>query len=132
MTRTLMDVVSGSRPIPFTESEIRTAMEAVKVRRGKGSDLSIGHKKFGEGGAGVMKAAQEGLLFFHSPMLLKSAFLFVKLDAGRGLLGGQKAVFGSYIATDLEADEWEVGTVFKMWGIAVTSIGNIYRAYGYA
>ncbi|WP_333815806.1 hypothetical protein [Tabrizicola sp.] len=126
-----MDVVSGSRRIPFTENEVRTAMEAVKVRRGKGADLSIGHPMFSEGGAGVIEAAQDGMLFFFSPHQLKTAFLFLKLDAGRGLFGGQKAVFASYVASDLDADEWDVGVVFKMWGIAVTSIGNVYRGNGF-
>lgn len=131
MTRSLMEVVSGSRRISFTENEVRIAMEAVKVRRGKGSDLSIGHPKYSEGGAGVIRAAQDGMMFFYSPHQLMTGFLFVKLDAGRGLFGGQKAVFASYVASDLETDEWDVGVVFKMWGIAVTSMGNVYRGNGY-
>lgn len=131
MRISLTDVIAGSRSIPFTENEVRVAMDAVKVRRSKGADLCIGHPEFCESNADIFDAAQAGMMFFHSPHQLKGAFLFVKLDAGRGLLGGQKAVFASHVGSAIEADEWEVGTTFKMWGIAITSIGNVYRGYGF-
>jgi hypothetical protein len=101
------------------------------MRRSKGTDLVIGHPKFIESAEAFLGATQEGLMLLHSPHQLESAFLFVKLDAGRGLLGGQKAVFASYIASDLDADAWAPGAVFKMWAMAVTSIGNLYRHEGF-
>jgi hypothetical protein len=132
MTLALDDILLGSRLIPFSSTELRAAIEAVKVRRKKGSDLSVGHPVMNVNGSGVLEGANNGILFFHSPQQLQVAFLFVKLDAGRGLLGGQKAVFGSYISADLHEDDWGVGPVFKMWGIAVTSMGNVYRGNGFA
>ena len=131
MTRTLVDIVSGSRLIPFDEGEIRWALDNVEVRRRKGTDLNIGHPTLSVGANGFLEAARQGIVFLQSTDQLKAAFVFLKLDAGRGFLGGQKAVFASYFAEDIEADDWEVGTVFKMWGIATTSIGNIYRFYGF-
>lgn len=131
MYQKALNIIEGARRVPFSEGEVRALIDAVKIRRTKGTDLSVGHPLFTREKDDVIEAANEGVIFLHSPEQLAAGFLFLKLDAGRGLFGGQKAVFASYVGTDLRQDEWEAGTTFKSWLIATTSIGNIYRSEGY-
>lgn len=132
MELTLERITSGSRLIPFTEHELRAAMENVKLRRSKGTDLSIGHPRFCPDAQSTVDAANEGIIFLHSPVLLETCFAFTKADAGRGFFGGQKAVFPTYVSDDLYLDSWTPGSTFKSWVIALTSIGNVYRGNGFA
>lgn len=123
--------MSASRLLPFSELEVRAAMDNVKLRRSKGTDLSMGHPRFCPEGPEILQAAQEGVIFFHSPIQLEGAFLFAKVDAGRGLLGRQKAAFPSFVCGDLYLDSWQAGATFTSWITAITSIGNIYRGSGF-
>ncbi|NKM65331.1 hypothetical protein GFL58_30920 [Rhizobium leguminosarum bv. viciae] len=126
-----LDIVRVTPRIPFTKTELEMAIGHVKDRRAKGHDLHTGHPTIASRGKDMVEAAEEGCFFYHSPEQLNAAWLFVKLNAGKGLLGGQKSVYASYFATDLLSDSWTAGPVFKMWAMAITSIGNIYRGYGY-
>lgn len=124
----LLDTVS---PIPFDESEVRLALESVKTRYKKGSDLRFGHPRVANTPAELERFYQGGLLFLFSQSQLESGFLFVKLSAGKSLFGRQKAVYASYLESELGSGEWVAGPVFKMWAIAVTSLGNLYRGNGF-
>lgn len=126
-----MDVIEASPAVPFSEKELRLAMDNVNLRRSKGSDLQFGHPVYIFDTGEVVKSAQEGRIFMRSDTQLLSGFLFLKLNAGQTLFGKQKAVYASYIEPVLGVGEWTAGPVFKSWLTAITSIGNIYRANGY-
>jgi hypothetical protein len=70
----------------------------------------------------------QGVMILVSKQLF-SEFLYAKVNAGKGLLGGQEGSYANYLRTPGE-NEWMVGTVYKSFGIGVTAIGNIFRAEG--
>lgn len=123
----LVDILKTTSRLSFSESEIRLLIDVTKKRHKQGHDLQLGDGLMMTGVADFMSAAGDGLCFLHSPNQLGIRFLFAKCNAGRGLLGGQKAVFNSYIQ-DSDEEAWTIGATFKVWGIAATSIGNLYRA----
>lgn len=131
MHQEVAQIIKTARTIPFTEPELRKAMDSIKVRKSKGTDLTFGHPHCTATGPEIIKSAMNGAIFLYSPEQLSAGFLFVKLDAGRSLFGGQKAVYASYYQSELHEDQWFAGTTFKSWMIALTSIGNIYRSEGY-
>lgn len=126
----LEQIGAATSRIPFTDIEIQALIEGVKVRRGKGTDLCVGMPHLATNGEEIREMASDGVIMLHSPEQLETKFLFAKCNAGKSLFGRQKCVYASYIC-DLHSDEWTVGPVFKMWAMAVTSIGNIYRSQGY-
>lgn len=128
---TFEHILAGTQILPFTAPEFSVAVETVNTRKNKGTDLSLGHPVFCPEFSQSVELAQNGVLLFHSPYQLECAFLFIKANAGRGLFGRQKAVYPSYVGSDFNLDEWAVGTTFKSWIMATTSIGNVYRGYGY-
>ena len=131
MYQQLSQIISTTRRVPFTQKEIGSVIDTIKYRHSKGTDLSLGHPRFAGDPTIFRESASEGTLFLHSPEQLATGFLFIKLDAGRSLFGRQKAVFASFIGSELFEDQWFTGTTFKSWMIALTSIGNIYRDQGY-
>lgn len=131
MYQNLEQIIGSARTLPFTQSEGYIALDTIKLRHAKGTDLSLGHPLYTHSLADYLEAANEGAILLHSPEQLSAGFLFIKSDAGRGLLGGQKAVYASYYGSELSEDAWFAGAIFKSFRIAATSIGNLYRAEGY-
>ncbi|BCG94181.1 hypothetical protein MesoLj131a_30450 [Mesorhizobium sp. 131-2-1] len=84
-----------------------------------------------DNGKQFVELAGEGIVIFTSQHQLNASFLFTKNDAGRSLFGNQKAVYTAYV-NGFNDDEWGVGSVFKMWTMAMTSIGNVYRHHGFS
>jgi len=125
------EICRGKSLVPYTENETRQAMQAVKQRRSKGGDLLIGHPRFAPDGPAVLEWASQGVVFMNSQIMLKSGFLFLKLNGGKSLFGRQKAVFASFLASTIDEDQWDAGPVFKLWPLATTSIGNVYRGNGF-
>lgn len=124
-------ILAALSPIAFEEKEIRFALESVKTRYRKGSDLRFGHPHCASTVEELTRSYNAGLLFMFSQYQLQSGFLFVKLGAGKSLFGWQKAVYASYLESELGSNEWSAGPVFKIWALAVTSLGNIYRGNGF-
>jgi hypothetical protein len=124
---TLEEIVNTTSRLAFNQSEIRLLVDVTKKRHKQGHDLQLGDGLHMTGVPDFLAAAENGLCFLHSAKQLETRFLFVKCNAGRGLLGGQKAIFNSYIQ-DLREEKWAVGAAFKVWGFAATSVGNLYRA----
>jgi hypothetical protein len=60
---------------------------------------------------------------------LGATFAFVKLDGGKGIFGGQKGNFLSYVDSMLSG-YFTAGPSFRSFVVALTSINNIYRAAG--
>jgi hypothetical protein len=130
MHQPMNKIVQNARRVAYTPVEMNMAVETTKMRKSKGTDLRLGHPRHVTDAKDFAEAAAEGIIFMHSPEQLSTCFMFVKLDGGRSLFGRQKAVYASYMG-DLHDDAWATGPVFKSWGIATTSIGNIYRGNGF-
>jgi hypothetical protein len=105
----------------------------MKSNQSKGLDTCFSEAMY-DGAAskeeGIQRHIDEGVLLVSSPVLLDTDFVFVKGDAGKGLFGGQKAVFHYYIGS-IGLNEFQPGATFKMWGLLVTGINNIYRNQGF-
>ncbi|MCJ7995244.1 hypothetical protein J5N58_12235 [Rhizobium cremeum] len=128
-TLTIEQIDQSTNRLPFSEKEIFTLIEFVKLSRKKGRDLQTGARNLAATAEHVLQLAQEEGIIAINSAILGMEVLFAKVDAGRSFFGGQKAAYISYVNTG--DDEWAVGTTFNSWPIAVTSIGNIYRGMGY-
>jgi len=73
-------------------------------------------------------ALDDGLLILTAPDL-ESGFLFVKVDADRGIVGGQKAGVRSFIGS-ADRDAWRPAGDHRTVALAVASVINIYRHFG--
>lgn len=71
----------------------------------------------------------DGILIISSPDQIGRDIVLVKLNAGKGLFGGQKAAYGFYLGM-VEYDSYQPGATYKHFAVAITSINNIYRAIG--
>ena len=127
---TLDDILRTSLRLPFEEGELQFLVSFAKKCHGRGHDLRLGDRDNHTNVDSFVDATKDGLCFSYSQSMLQTKFLFVKCSAGRGLLGGQKAAYGSYLQSFGE-ETWGIGPVFKSWSIAVTSIGNVYRGNGH-
>ena len=124
---TLAAILTKTSRLAFTASEIEVALGAVKARRESGADLALGDEILASDWEGIRKAAEGGVVFFHSPEMLRKRFLFVKV---KGSSGGEEAAFNWYMS-DLQTDEWATGGVHSNWMMAVTAISNVYRHEGH-
>lgn len=123
-------ILATTNRLSFDNNELKVVIEGVKARRERGTDLCMGDPVLTPEWDAVKKAAENGVVFLHSPEMLRKRFAFVKVNAGRGLFGRQKAAFNWYLG-DLDHDDWTAGGVATNWAMAVTSIGNVYRFEGY-
>lgn len=124
----LDQIDQSTNRLPFTDDEMRFLVSFIKSSWKKGRDVRLDPTLMGTRGDEIFSIASDGFIVINSAALdLK--LLFAKVDAGKGLFGGQKAAFISYLCSLSEMD-WTIGTTFKSWPIAVTSIGNIYRGTG--
>ena len=120
----LEDIAKTTKRIPFTNSEIEFAIILIKKNQAKGLRTTI-HPDFT---SDAKEYLREGM-FFISLEDANTDILFVKEDAGKGLLGGQKSTFSYYLG-NVYRDTFQPGGTKKSWSIAITSINNIYRGIG--
>jgi hypothetical protein len=129
---TFDEIEKTTSRLPYNPSELSVAFSAVNERRRQKHDLVVGDMGLADLASepdDLQAAALEGFMIFCSPNQLRTLFVFAKCDAGRGFFGGQKSVYASYIK-GMEDEDWQVGPMFKSWLLAVTSMGNLYRAVG--
>jgi hypothetical protein len=124
------DIVRTTNRLAFSKADLEVTASVLQAGRARGRDLTFGAPGIATTGDAVLELAGQGIVVVTSQEQLESSFLFTKNDAGRGFFGGQKAVYTVYVNASND-DEWAVGSVFKMWTIAMTSIGNIYRHNGF-
>ena len=67
----------------YTPIEVSMALKAIKARRSRGTDLTVGHPRFVTNADEFTEAASEGVVFMHTSEQLSTGFMFIKLDAGR-------------------------------------------------
>lgn len=55
--------------------------------------------------------------------------LYVKVYGGKGMLWGKKIHYTVY-QQDYDEKKWTPLGTFKLWGLAVTGVNNIFRSQG--
>lgn len=76
----------------------------------------------------VLAALNQGILLLHCPQI-ESDILFVKVNEGRGILGGEKSRFVNYISEPM-CDTFTAGCSHKHLMLGLTGINNIFRHHG--
>lgn len=127
----IWDINDMFSPIPFNKNEMQLAIRWVKKNRDRRNDLIIGHPESGTTSEEILFTANLGYIFMTSRTQLNASFLYLKLNAGTSLFGRQKAVYASFHEGPVADGSWEQGPVFKLWPLAFTAIGNVYRGAGF-
>lgn len=117
----LRAILVATNRLPYTEMEARQVDEYIAMNRRKGLSTRVIPEDMGT-------SLASGILMINAPELM-SDFLFIKINGGRGLFGGQKSSYLYYVGQSA-MDSWMPGGSAKMLLIAVTGINNIYRSQG--
>jgi hypothetical protein len=118
---TLQAALSTTKRVPYSERDFSMLRAYKESVRDSNRDLVLHHSM----GGALQEAARNGYILLTCP-LLDTDFAFLKLDAGRGLFGGQKSRVMSYVGT-IDLDELMPGTTFANFAFALSSINNIHR-----
>ena len=121
---------------PFSETEVRTLGGNVKRLKEKGCIFSFTEdvikslqKTSAENKGQVLKKMMsEGYLTLVAPQMGIN-LLYVKIYAGKGMFWGKKIQYAVY-QQDFDEKTWTPLGTFKIWGLAVTGINNIFRSEG--
>jgi hypothetical protein len=76
----------------------------------------------------LMDILSKGYLVLTAPQL-QVRFLYVKVYGGKGMFWGKKIHYAVY-QQDYNEKIWTPLGNFKIWGLAVTGINNIFRSEG--
>ena len=115
-------ILSTTNRLPFDDNDLRNLKEYMKMSRGKGYDISLAPSLSGDTEA-FQEALSQGFIILKSDML-DTSFLFIKVNGGTGIFGGQKKKIISFIGSP---SEFTPDHVFNKFIIALTAINNIYR-----
>lgn len=95
---TLEDILRTTNRLAYTETEIRHTMTFIKKELANDLDVNFHKVMMSDGRDDVRCWLEEGVLIIACPQI-HSDFVFVKVNAGRGLLGRQKARFANYLGS---------------------------------
>jgi hypothetical protein len=121
---------------PFTQSEVRTLLGNIKRLKEHQCEFSftkdiiqsIQKSSGDERGKLLEKMMSEGYLILVAPQI-GIRILYVKVYGGKGMLWGKKIHYAVY-QQDYDEKTWTPLGTFKIWGLAVTGINNIFRSEG--
>lgn len=121
----LTDIHNATVRLPYTESDLQLVANYLANNQSKKLDTQLNAmwEIFAD------DFIKDGVIVISSPSQIERDFVFVKLNAGKGLFGGQKTLYGSYLGS-VHEDKFLPSTTFKFLGVALTSINNIYRSIG--
>ena len=111
--------------LPISDTEARQMITFIKTNDKHGLTVRLHDAFAGQS----LDTLRRGILLLTSPVL-DSDFLFLKIDDGRGLFGGQKHRYMSAIGS-YNQDALIPGATFKNLLFALTSINNIFRSEGF-
>lgn len=117
-------ILKTSKTLPYTYSEFENVISLINKNRARG--LNTGIDPIME--RGVEDCLARGVVAVCLGEV-DTSIVFIKQDAGKGLLGRQKAMYGTYLSP-IGQDSFLPGTTFKKWLVAVTAMNNIYRGEG--
>lgn len=121
------EILKSANLLPFEQSQIEFLISLVKKQNAKGLVVRF-HPLFSDSPQEALAKMQDGIFVLTCPQI-QSDFVFTCENGGKGLFGGQKRVFKVFIG-DLGLDDFTATNTFKSFGIAVTSINNIFRNEG--
>lgn len=120
----LETILSTTNRLAFSTSDMKILLEYIKMSRNKGYDISL-DPSLNNDTDSFEQALSQGYLILRSTRL-DTCFLFLNVNAGRGLFGGQKRIVMSFIGSP-EQFVFTPGHVFNKLIIALTAINNVYR-----
>lgn len=118
------NIFTSSRRIPLTSFERQVLLGYLETAIRNGLDIKLDASSEDQ----VEEMLSDGVILLKSELLDRS-FLLVKIDAGRGFFGAQKAHVLTFIG-DSYKDEFQAGPSLKSIAVALTSINNIFRGVG--
>ncbi|MFV2053777.1 hypothetical protein [Aliiroseovarius sp. YM-037] len=123
----LNEILKSANLLPFEQQHIQFLLSLVKKQYAKGLVVRF-HPLFSDSPQEAVAKMQDGIFVLTCPQI-QSDFVFTCENGGKGLFGGQKRVFKVFIG-DLELDDFTAANTFKSFGIAATSVNNIFRNEG--
>ena len=117
---TLKEILKVHMREPINDNEFQTLFGNMKRLRKNGCELIWS--------ADISKSLLEGYLTLDAPQL-GIRLLYVKVYGGKGMLWGKKIHYAVY-QQDYDEKNWTPLGTFKVWGLAVTGINNIFRSAG--
>ncbi|WP_400085810.1 hypothetical protein [Yoonia sp. R78084] len=124
---TLDEILRTSNRLPFEQQHIQFLLSMLKKQSEKGLIVRF-HPQFTFSPGEALEGMKDGIFVLNCPQI-QSDFIFTCESGGKGLFGGQKRSFKVFIG-DLEKDDFCAANSFKSFGIAATSINNIFRSEG--
>lgn len=121
------EIVRTTNIVPFERKHIQFLIDLIKRQTAKGLDVRF-HPLFTLSPQEALTKMQQGIFVLTCPQI-QSDFVFICESGGKGLFGGQKRNFRVFIG-NLEEDDFTAARSSKSFGIAATSINNIFRSEG--
>jgi hypothetical protein len=117
---TLKKIMESTNRLPYTKLERDQVQEYLTICAKKKRDLTMETTHISDWSDG---------LFALESKELDTKFIYIKINAGTGIFGGQKSSVLWFIGA-FEDDEILPGPAFNSILRGVTAIGNLYRAKG--
>ena len=129
---TLKEILKVHMREPINDSEFEALFNNMKRLKKNGCDLfwteditlSIQNEK----GKLLGQMMSDGYITLTAPQI-GIRILYVKVYGGKGMLWGKKIHYTVY-QQDYDEKTWTPLGTFKIWGLAVTGINNIFRSEG--
>lgn len=121
------EIIRTTSRLPFNQNHIQFILSLAKKQNAKGLDVRF-HPGFTKSPEDVLARMEDGIFILACPQI-EADFVFVHENGGRGLFGGQKSSFRVFTGSFAD-DDFTAGASFKLFGIAATSINNIFRHEG--
>jgi hypothetical protein len=129
---TLKEILKVHMREPIDDPEFDTLFNNMKKLKKNGCDLfwteditlSIQNEK----GKLLGQMMSDGYITLTAPQI-GIRILYVKVYGGKGMLWGKKIHYAVY-QQDYDEKTWTPLGTFKIWGLAVTGINNIFRSEG--
>ena len=129
---TLKEILKVHMREPINDPEFEALFNNMKRLKKNGCDLfwteditlSIQNEK----GKLLGQMMSDGYITLTAPQI-GIRILYVKVYGGKGMLWGKKIHYAVY-QQDYDEKTWTPLGTFKIWGLAVTGINNIFRSQG--
>ena len=129
---TLKEILKVHMREPFSDPEFHTLFGNMKRLKNNGCDLlwtediTLSLQK--DKGKLLGKMMGDGYITLTCPQI-GIKLLYVKVYGGKGMFWGKKILYSVY-QQDYDEKNWTPLGTFKIWGLAVTGVNNIFRSEG--
>jgi len=129
---TLKEILKVHMREPFSDAKFHTLFWNMKRLKKNGCDLlwteDITKSIKKDKGKLLGEMMGDGYLTLIAPQI-GIKLLYVKVYGGKGMLWGKKIHYTVY-QQDYDEKKWTPLGTFKLWGLAVTGVNNIFRSQG--